>query len=80
MDIEQTLSSLRESGNFRQIPVEQSTDVTDLSSNDYLGLGVREDLRDAFFATEASHQAMSASASRLLGAICLLYTSDAADD
>lgn len=75
MDIEQTLNSLRESGNFRYIPDEQTAGVTDLSSNDYLGLGARDDLRDAFFATKASRQAMSASASRLLGAIQQPYAS-----
>lgn len=75
MDIEQTLNSLRESGNFRQIPAEQNANITDLSSNDYLGLGARDDLRDVFFATKASRQAMSASASRLLGAIQQPYAS-----
>ena len=39
MQIEQTLDSLRATGNLRAIPTEAPGGVTDLSSNDYLGLG-----------------------------------------
>lgn len=69
MDISQTLSQLREQGNFRTIPSETPGDVVDLSSNDYLGLAARADLRGEFFGSlDPADALMSASASRLLGA------------
>lgn len=69
MDISQTLSQLREQGNFRTIPSETPGDVVDLSSNDYLGLVARADLRGEFFGSlDPADALMSASASRLLGA------------
>lgn len=69
MDIEQTLEQLAASGNLRVIPDEGRTDTVDLSSNDYLGLAERADLREAFFSSRSvGDLLMSSSASRLLGA------------
>ena len=68
MNVEQTLQRLEESGNFRRIPSESDGAVVDLSSNDYLGLAERGDLRDEFFSQYPTGALpMSASASRLLG-------------
>ena len=46
--IEKTLEELSASGNLRAIPGDTPAGLVDLSSNDYLGLAVRDDLRDAF--------------------------------
>lgn len=65
------LDALRKSGNFRTIPSDTSSclTLTDLSSNDYLGLALRDDLRDEFYNTrEFRAIPMSSSASRLLAA------------
>lgn len=63
------LDRLHSEGNFRSIPHELPADaeVTDLSSNDYLGLGADTGLQQSFFAS-ASNRAipMTSSASRLL--------------
>ena len=68
MNIEQTLQQLEESGNFRRIPSESDAALVDLSSNDYLGLAERSDLREEFYSLyPAATLPMSASASRLLG-------------
>ena len=71
MSYEETLTRLRQSGNFRTIPAAKDANdtVVDLSSNDYLGLAARTDLRDEFFSRIAGEMpALSASASRLLAA------------
>lgn len=71
MSYDETLNRLRLSGNFREIPSDTTgcRGVTDLSSNDYLGLAARTDLREDFFGRIAGNQpALSASASRLLSA------------
>ena len=68
MDINQTLNQLELSGNFRRIPKESAATVVDLSSNDYLGLAERIDLREEFYSQHSpASMPMSASASRLLG-------------
>lgn len=68
MDITETLRQLEASGNYRRIPGEDPGTAVDMTSNDYLGLASRRDLRDEFFALcEPGSLAMSASASRLLG-------------
>lgn len=66
--IESTLAQLGESGNLRRIPADGSESLNvDFTSNDYLGIGTRRDLRSEFFATvDVEALAMSASASRLL--------------
>ena len=71
MSYEETLTRLRQSGNFRTIPAAKDANdtVVDLSSNDYLGLATRTDLRDEFLSRIAGEMpALSASASRLLAA------------
>lgn len=65
---ETTLSRLCSEGNLRTIPSPgQSGEVTDLSSNDYLGLATSPDLQ-ARFMDSAGHRAipMSSAAARLL--------------
>lgn len=71
MSYDETLNRLRQSGNFREIPADTTgcRGVIDLSSNDYLGLAVRMNLREDFFARIADNRpALSSSASRLLSA------------
>lgn len=68
MDIDLTLNRLASEGNLRAIPAQPAADAVDLSSNDYLGIADRADLREEFFASHhPSDLAMSSSASRLLG-------------
>lgn len=70
MNIRETISDLERNGNFRTIPPHTSdSGLLDFSTNDYLGLVNRADLRKQFLekaAKNASH--LSASASRLLAA------------
>ncbi len=69
------LSRLKEEGNFRTIPEAGAADVTDFSTNDYLGLGARMDLRDEFMADSVrSSASLTSSASRLLAADQMSYT------
>lgn len=67
-DIELVLEELSESGNLRRLPEQDMrTDLCDLSSNDYLGIGSRSDLRKQFFSSgKAEDLIMTSSASRLL--------------
>lgn len=61
--------SLRASGNFRSIPNgnEGTTDLIDLSSNDYLGLATMPELQEDFFAKALNRRIpMTSSAARLL--------------
>ena len=65
--IEKALDQLSASGNLRVIPGDTGSGLVDLSSNDYLGLAVRDDLRDAFLAECGGRlPLMTSSASRLL--------------
>lgn len=66
--IEQTLGDLATGGNLRLIPDDATTSGRiDFSSNDYLGIATRADLRQEFFsAHDPRDLLMSASASRLL--------------
>lgn len=76
MDIEQTLDSLRQSGNYRAIPGDAACGMVDMTSNDYLGIANRRDLQEEFFAThDAASLLMTASASRLLAGVQTPYTS-----
>lgn len=68
MNIDATLETLQASGNMRTLPPDtRDTDRVDLSTNDYLGLGADEGLRQEFMeqAMKAGY-GMTASASRLL--------------
>ncbi|MDE6497799.1 MAG: 8-amino-7-oxononanoate synthase [Muribaculaceae bacterium] len=68
MNIDATLYALQASGNMRTLPTDTRADArVDLSTNDYLGIGSDELLRQQFMehATEAGY-GMTASASRLL--------------
>ncbi len=61
------LKNIQAQGNFRTIPKDGSTGYVDFSTNDYMGLGEREDLRSEFFSDEHHrHIPMTSSASRLL--------------
>ncbi len=65
--IEKTLEELSASGNLRVIPGDTAPGLVDLSSNDYLGLAGRDDLRDAFLDECGGRlPLMTSSASRLL--------------
>ena len=65
--IEETLAQLSASGNLRVIPGDTAPGLVDLSSNDYLGLAERDDLRDAFLGECGGRlPLMTSSASRLL--------------
>lgn len=65
-----TLTRLSDEGNLRSIPKAAATGdtlIVDLSSNDYLGLGARDDLQEEFFNREDTARIpMTSSASRLL--------------
>lgn len=64
-----TLDRLRHEGNFRTIPAGVHEGKVDLSTNDYLGLAARTDLRHRFFDDDSRRSlAMTAAASRLLAA------------
>lgn len=70
MKYSEILSKLRENGNFRSIPGDScGKGLTDLSSNDYLGLAEDTAMRRAFM-TEAMERdlPLTSSASRLLAA------------
>lgn len=69
------LDQLRESSNYRSFPSGVGGDTIDLTSNDYLGLALRDDLRDEFMAQYHSGKfpALTSSASRLLASCQLEY-------
>lgn len=76
MDIAYVLDNLRLTGNLRRLPAETPVGVTDLSSNDYLGFATDVALRESFFALHSpADLLMTASASRLLGAVQRPYES-----
>lgn len=61
------LEGLKSAGNLRTIPAETTAWAVDFSTNDYMGLAERDDLRRQFFDDAANRRLpMSASASRLL--------------
>ncbi|MDE6378014.1 MAG: 8-amino-7-oxononanoate synthase [Duncaniella sp.] len=70
------VATLSAEGNLRVIPRgDSSCRLVDLSSNDYLGLAARENLRREFFARpEATQLSLTSSASRLLAAGQTPYT------
>lgn len=70
MNIRETISELKRNGNFRAIPPHTSdSGLLDFSTNDYLGLTHRADLRKSFLENAARNASqLSASASRLLAA------------
>ncbi len=74
---EQTLEQLRSSGNFRTIPAPDHSGrmMTDMSSNDYLGLATRSDLQQQFFDNDTNRSiAMTSSAARLLAGAQTQYS------
>lgn len=74
--IDKTLDELERSGNFRSIPRGvRCPDVVDFTSNDYLGLGFREDLRREFYSrNDVVSMQFSSSASRLLAMNQMSFT------
>lgn len=67
MRIDEQLQRLKDQGNFRQIPDQAPDSLTDLSSNDYLGIGADAGLRAEFMAAGNGRDArFTSSASRLL--------------
>lgn len=76
-DILSTLRTLRTSGNLRSIPGDNNPELVDLSSNDYLGIASRADIRQTFVSehlpklmadSKDGKALFSSSASRLLAA------------
>ena len=64
---EEILKRLEAEGNLRTIPAVTDREIIDFSTNDYMGLATRVDLREKFFSNEANRLLpMSSSASRLL--------------
>lgn len=62
-----TLELLVNNNNLRTLPDDTAhTDLVDLSSNDYLGIGTDDRLRSEFFSSMGDIPALSACASRLL--------------
>lgn len=67
MDFEATLQRLEAEGNLRRIPEDIAPGVVDFTSNDYLGIGGDEGLRESFFEKYSPAELkMTSSASRLL--------------
>ncbi|MDE7120491.1 MAG: 8-amino-7-oxononanoate synthase [Muribaculaceae bacterium] len=67
MEIEEYLNRLRESGNFRSIPLESRKKTIDFSTNDYMGIAADTDMQQRFFADEAAKSIpLTSSAARLL--------------
>lgn len=65
--IENILSQLEASGNFRKIPEGISESCVDFTSNDYLGLARRNDIQEAFLNKQVKlGTSLTSSASRLL--------------
>lgn len=66
--LEPELEQLRQSSNFRSFPEPCDSDVIDLTSNDYLGLALRDDLKDEFLGLNDGGRQLelTSSASRLL--------------
>ncbi len=74
--IEHELRRLDREGNLRRIPAQDMPcGMVDMSSNDYLGLASRQDLRDEFMASSGGKLPLSSSASRLLAGIQAPFTS-----
>lgn len=73
--IEKELSRLACEGNLRKIPSNNLSDkIVDLSSNDYLGIAARHDLREKFMEDVRSSLPFSCGASRLLSSSQNIYT------
>lgn len=70
MNFTDLLSQLKDSGNLRKLPMDRVGDaIIDFSTNDYLGLAERDDLRQRFMDSDYARDAMfTSSASRLLSA------------
>lgn len=68
MNYRQLLTDLRASGNFRSVPQDSTgSPAVDFSSNDYLGITDRTDLRQQFLSSDIAVSApFSSAASRLL--------------
>ena len=75
MNPDQLLRRLSSEGNLRSIPADRmNSGMIDFSSNDYLGLATRNDLRQQFMQSETAVNALfTSSASRLLAATQLYY-------
>lgn len=73
--IENSLRQLADTGNLRRIPAADLPDgIIDLSSNDYLGLAAREDLRREFLDSAGCALPFTAAASRLLASVQSPFT------
>lgn len=75
MKYDALISRLKEAGNYRKTPDgDLSPALTDFSSNDYLGLATRDDIRERFLSGAAArHSKLTSSASRLLATKQTVY-------
>ncbi|MDE6450322.1 MAG: aminotransferase class I/II-fold pyridoxal phosphate-dependent enzyme, partial [Muribaculaceae bacterium] len=70
MNVNDILTGLEATGNLRHLPGDRmSSDILDFSTNDYMGLADRHDLRHEFLLSQSASDALlTSSASRLLAA------------
>lgn len=70
MNVNDILTGLEATGNLRHLPGDRmSSDILDFSTNDYMGLADRHDLRHEFLQSQSASDALlTSSASRLLAA------------
>lgn len=75
MNHRELIEEIKSRGNFRSIPADRTdSDILDFSTNDYLGLAERDDLRRAFMSGDTARDALlTSSASRLLAATQRAY-------
>lgn len=74
MEINEYLRHLKDTGDYRSIPLESKGEVVDFSTNDYMGIAADGELRERFFADPAARNLpMSSSASRLLASRQIEY-------
>lgn len=63
----QELEQLKSTANYRTIPMQESEDIIDLTTNDYLGIARRADMMEQFNALKGRYDtSLTSSASRLL--------------
>lgn len=61
------LEELKENKNYRRLPGQDTHALVDLSSNDYLGINARMDLKEDFFKSFGQELSFSSCSSRLMG-------------
>ena len=76
MNHSELIEDIKSRGNFRTIPSDRTdVETLDFSTNDYLGLALRDDLRLSFMSSDAARDTLlTSSASRLLAATQAAYS------